>query len=148
MLLRFHPDKGRQRACTVKPVASVFAWSSLDARWKLNCHQPVNFVKPGTRQVSYLTLSFSHKEFEEKTGEITEKTVAKEPRGVSCAVKGSNLRNGELGHDLTWLSNFNIVQDWKHGTPKYEACKINFPFHPFPISKVWFWGPIWSSRHA
>ena len=32
LISRFHPDKGCQRACTVKPVASVFAWSSLDVR--------------------------------------------------------------------------------------------------------------------
>ena len=45
----------------------------------------------------YLTLSFSHKESEE----VMKKTSAKEPRGVFCAVKGSNLRNDELGHAST-----------------------------------------------
>ena len=29
LISRLHPDRGCQRACTVKPVASVFAWSFL-----------------------------------------------------------------------------------------------------------------------
>ena len=57
-----------------------------------------------------------------------------------------------LRHDFPTSSNFifyfNLVQDWTHGTLKLEACKINFHFHPFPISMVWFWGSPWFSRHA
>ena len=100
---------------------------------------PIVLNQGGVRDTS----SFPHMEAEETAEELTEKTLAKEPWGVFCAVKGSNLRNDELGHASTYFPiscNFNLVQDWTLGTPKYEACKINFPFHPFPISKVWFWG--------
>ena len=115
LISRFHAEKGCERACIVKPVASVFAWSSLDARWTLNCHQPINYVKPGPRQVLYLTLSFSHKESEEAE-ETTEKTLAKEPRGVFCAVKGLNLRNHELGHASTWLPTSSIFMQFQCST--------------------------------
>ena len=52
-----------------------------------------------------------------------------------------------LQHDFI-SSYFNLIQDWTHGTLEFEACKINFPSHPFPISKVWFWGFPWFSEHA
>ena len=32
LISRFHAEKGCERACIVKPVASVLAWSSLDVR--------------------------------------------------------------------------------------------------------------------
>ena len=49
----------------------------------------------------FIYSSFSHKEFEDAAEEMREKTLAKEARGVFCAQKGSNPRNGELGQDST-----------------------------------------------
>ena len=97
-----------------------------------------------TREVSYLTLSFSHKEFEEKTGEITEKTVAKEQPGVFCAVKDSNLRNNELGHDSRHVPTSSNFMQFQFSTgpdtwnSKFEVARsislsIRFQFPRFDL---------------
>ena len=136
-LVCFLRGHGSCMVANVVPLSRLFIHSFDACR---NIELPSTYK---TREVSYLTLSFSHKEFEEKTGEITEKTVAKEQPGVLIAVKDSNLRNDELGHDsrdVPTSSNFMQFQFSNYRTGHMElqirSCKINFPFHPFPISKV------------
>ena len=47
----------------------------------------------------------------------------------------SKLWPDEVGHDSTWLSNFNFVQDWTHGISKLKLARsisLSTNFHLFP----------------
>ena len=106
-----------------KPCRAVYLLFGCVQEQRTAINQPILVDQGGVIPHPFL-------ESEETKEKTAEKALVKDLRGVFCAVKGSNLRNDELGHASTWLptsSNFILCQfstgldTWNS---KIEACNM------------------------
>ena len=130
LISRFHAEKGCERACIVKPVASVFAWSFL---WMRAEHWTAIglsiLLNQGPRRC--YTSPFPSPIRNPKKWRRRPRRRSRGECFVQWRVWIYEITNWDmLRHDFQlhpFSCNFNVVQDPTHGTPNFKL-QDQFPF--------------------